>query len=389
MPRRTVEVEGRRYLFSTDDQPPLGDRLWALARLRVIDELTGDPPTGTIAIESGTPLAAPRIASDGLVGLVGFPRGIFPALATQPYTITLLVRVEGYVPQQVEVTLPQEPAFPLVFTPPPLVTLLLHREPVVIMGRTVQAMSNTTTPLAGVIVRVTGIWRTPPPANMLVPAEPPNLVSLQPPLYAGRDALVGRLRHRDLPPIAGDDKLLLDDTPSGANPIRLSNRQNLAPGDILLLDATRPELAEFLAIQAIAGASTAAQPAQITLDFPLAHAHRRNALVQRVNPQPFGAPERDFVHDALAGDACVFLQDLVGLATATEVRITGGLSLPEYHRVRRFSVTSDADGFYRLPPLSRVAQLEIRAERAPLTPVQREYRPDYARRENRVDFTFR
>lgn len=161
MPRRTIEVEGRRYLFSADDQPSLGDRLRALARLRVIDELTGEPPAGLITLESDAPLAAPRIASDGLVGLVGFPRGIFPALATQPSTITLLVRVEGYIPRQVEVTLPQEPAFPQLFTPPPLLTLLLHREPVVIMGRTVQATSNPTTPLAGATVRVTGIWRTP------------------------------------------------------------------------------------------------------------------------------------------------------------------------------------------------------------------------------------
>ena len=389
MPRRTVEVEGRRYLFSADDQPPLGDRFWALARLRVLDELTGEPPAGPISLESGTPLAAPRIASDGLVGLVGFPRGIFPALATQPYTMPLMVRVEGYVPQQVAVTVPQEPAFPQAFAPPPLLTLPLHREPVVITGRTVQALSTTTTPLAGATVRVTGIWRTPPPASVVVPPELPNLVSLQPPLYARRDALVGRLRHRDLQPSVGDDKVLLDDTPSGVNAIRLSNRQNLGLGDILLIDATRPDLAEFLAIQTIVGASTVAQPARITLDFPLAYAHRRNALVLRVNPQPFGPPGRDFAQDGLAGDTCVFLQDLAGLAGAREVRITGGPSLPEEHRVRHFSVSSDADGFYRLPPLSRVAQLVIRAESAPLTPVQREFRPDYTRRENRMDFTFR
>jgi hypothetical protein len=123
MPRRTVEVEGRRYLFSADDQPPLGDRFWALARLRVLDELTGAPPASPITLESGTPLAATRIASDGLVGLVGFPRGMFPALATQPYTLQVTVRAEGYVPQRVAITVPQEPAFPQVFATPPLRTL--------------------------------------------------------------------------------------------------------------------------------------------------------------------------------------------------------------------------------------------------------------------------
>ena len=100
----------------------------------------------------------------------------------------------------------------------------------VITGRTVQANSNTTTPLAGATVSVTGIWRTPPPANMDVPADPPNLVSLRPPLYADRAVVTGHLQPRDLTPIVGDDKLLLEDVLAGANPIRLSNWQNLAYG---------------------------------------------------------------------------------------------------------------------------------------------------------------
>ena len=57
--------------------------------------------------------------------------------------------------------------------------------------------------------------------------------------------------------------------------------------------------------------------------------------------------------------------------------------------MRRFSVSSDAAGYYRLPPLSRVAQLELRAERGALIPIQMEFRPDYRVRENRLDFTFR
>ena len=281
------------------------------------------------------------------------------------------------------------PVVPDNFAPTDLGDLTLHREPLVIYGRTVRANSSTTTPLAGATVRVTGIWRTPPPANMSVPPDASHLVSLQPPLYADRAVIVGELRRRDLPAIVGDEKFLLDDVRQGADPIRLSNRQNLASGDILLIDPNNPDIAEYLAINTIVGASTASQPAHIVLDYPVAHTHRRDALVQKVNPQPLGAVAQQIMHEALVGDTCVFLNDLAGLAGANEVQITGGSNPPEYHRLMRFSVASDGDGYYRLPPISRVAQIEILAEHGALAPVQMEFRPDYRLRENRLDFTFR
>jgi hypothetical protein len=460
MPRRVVEVDGGTYVFSPDDQPPSGGRLWALVRARLIDEMTGQPPAGPITLASDMSFASPHVASDGIVGLVGIPQHVFPTLARQNYAVRLTVQAPSYLPRQAVVAIPNDqrtivapapalhatvitlnntdrlsvgetllirpagphlsavtiralgpganqvtfapalsqvyaigdsvvPVVPDDFTPTDLGDLALHREPLVIYGRTVRANSNTTTPLTGATVRVTGIWRTPPPANMSVPPDPPHLVSLQPPLYVARAATVGGLRRRDLPPVVGDEKSLLEDVRQGANPIRLSNRQNLASGDILLIDANNPDVAEYLAINAIVGASTASQPADIMLDYPVVYPHRRKALVQKVNPQPLGAVAQQITHDALVGDTCVFLDDLVGLAGANEVQITGGPNPPEYHNLRRFSVTSDAEGYYRLPPISRVAQIEMRAEHGALTPVHMEFRPDYRLRENRLDFTFR
>jgi len=243
-------------------------------------------------------------------------------------------------------------------------------------------------PLAGATVRVTGIWRTLPPVNLSVPAEPPTLVALQPPLYADRAVVVGRLRRRNLQPVVGDDKFLLDDVLAEDIVLRLSNRQNLTTGDILVIDANHPDLAEYLAINTIAGASTVAQPARVIFDHPVAYPHRRNALVQRVTPQALGS-QKALTSAALTGDPCVFLNNLTGLAAAHEVQLTGGAHPPEYHRVRQFSVHSDPAGYYRLPPLSRVAQLVIRAEHGGLTPVEHEFCPDYTLRENRLDFMFR
>lgn len=155
-----------------------------------------------------------------------------------------------------------------------------------------------------------------------------------------------------------------------------------------MIDANKSDVAEYIAISAIVGASTATQPATITLDYALAYPHRRNALVQKVNPQPLGA-QKQVAQEALDGDTCVFLNDVTSLMTGSQVRISGGPNPDEYHHLSLFSVTSDADGYYRLPPLSRVAQLKIRAEKALLSPVEMEFRPDYTLHENRLDFVFR
>ena len=72
------------------------------------------------------------------------------------------------------------------------------------------------------------------------------------------------------------------------------------------------------------------------------------------------------------------------------VQLTDGLQAPEYHRLYHFAVTSDMNGYYRLPPArSRVAQLMLHAAHGGLTPVESAFCPDYTQRENRFDFIFR
>jgi hypothetical protein len=252
----------------------------------------------------------------------------------------------------------------------------------------VKANGNTTTPVPGATVKITGIWRTAPPPTMSIPADPPNLVSIRPPLSANRTAAAGRLRPEDLQSITGDDKVLLDDVAPGGNVVRISNTQNLGGGNILLIDANDPDISEYLAIRSIAGGGSPTQPARITLDLPLAFAHRRNAVVRRTSPPTLGA-QKQFAQPAIAGDTCIFLNDITGLDVVNEVQVSGGPNPDEYHSRRLYSVISDAEGFYRLPPLSRVAQVEITAEKPPaLPPVKTEFRPDYTLRENDLNFTF-
>jgi hypothetical protein len=106
-----------------------------------------------------------------------------------------------------------------------------------------------------------------------------------------------------------------------------------------------------------------------------------------VTPQPAGLDIALGV-DAAAGDACVLLTAMAAIGPATVIELHGGASPAEYHQVLRFSTVTDADGQYRLPPISRVAQIELEVTdgvHAPLVPA---VSPDYSLPENRVDFTF-
>ena len=391
MLRRTVHANNRMYVFSPDDQPTLGARIWGMVRLQVLDELSGEPPTSIATVTALEPKLASRFTSDGIGGLVGIPLQVFPDLGTTNRSVHLTVSADGYLPLDDTVDFLTDPTFPVTFTPPALRTLSLHRQPTVITGRTVRNNGGTETEAVdGARVTVTGIWRTPPPANVAVPADPPNIVSLQPPLYVGRPSPGQSMRRRDLPPVVGADKEIGADVLAGVNEILLSDRQGLGPGDILLIDAGEPDLVEFIAIASVPVTAPADQPTRITLVYPLKHAHRRRGIVRKVNPQLPGLPQQ-ITESAIAGDTCVFLNGLTELAGAQEIEINGPPG-DEHHTVMTFAVDSDAEGYYRLPPLSRVAQLEIHAEKTiamQLFQVTTTFRPDYRQRENRLDLTLK
>jgi hypothetical protein len=163
----------------------------------------------------------------------------------------------------------------------------------------------------------------------------------------------------------------------------------LAAGDIVLIDAEQPDVRERIAIQTVPTTAPADQATFITLEYPVSYGHRQNAIVQQVNPSQTPGVIRHFKISAFAHDTCVFLNSLNGLATAQEVQISEASGLDEYHTLMHFSVVSDADGYYRLPSLSRVAQLEMHAEKtvgAQTFTATTIFRPDYQQRENRLDF---
>jgi hypothetical protein len=90
--------------------------------------------------------------------------------------------------------------------------------------------------------------------------------------------------------------------------------------------------------------------------------------------------------DARAGDITVFPSALTGLAAATTVEVLGGGPPTEYGLVARYDVLSSApDGYFRLPPLGRSAQVRIVTNPPLSAPGFLDVSPDYARTEFRID----
>lgn len=126
MTRTTIQANGRQYLFSPDDEPPLSSRIWALLRVRLLNDVTGEPIRGGLRIESDLvmtlpritedgvirwapiPLAVPRVTADGLVGLAAIPSRVFPILAGRNYTVNLTFHATGYISRTVAVTIPND-----------------------------------------------------------------------------------------------------------------------------------------------------------------------------------------------------------------------------------------------------------------------------------------
>jgi hypothetical protein len=391
MPRTTVSVGGRIVTISRDVPGGQGHRLDVLVRARLLDELNDRAVEARPAVRV-TPGPVPRglrgrAGPGGLVGLVGVPRRAVPTLDSDDYPLTFTVVVPGFLPRELGGTLGQQATFPATFQALDLGDTRLHRSAVVLSGRvtrrTTVGAQTVIAPVSNARVRLTGIWRTLPPATAATPATAPDIVAIDPPLYADRPVTTGRVRRVTATPVAGQDKRLLEDADPGALSIRLSDRVNLvappppAAASVLELEEELMELA------GIAGATSPGEPATATLAYPLAGRHPAGTLVRRrtiASPSTY----RTLVSEAHEGDVCLLPQSLTGLTTPAWAQVNQGGRPHEYHRLLTFDVLSGTDGRWRLPPLSRVAQVSLSVESGPAT-VSRTLTPTYERGRDAVD----
>jgi hypothetical protein len=238
---------------------------------------------------------------------------------------------------------------------------------VVIRGRTVLRKATGDKALVGVQVRISGIRREPPSAYLPTSFADPNLVFITPPLFFDRSAKQGRLHRYNLKILKDPGRTLLENVEPGSKLIYASRWQGLSPGDLVAIDALDPERVEFHAIETVPSGSQA-QSGRLGLTIPLQRAHGNGARLQKVNsPNKLGTMQH-LKEDARVGESCIFLHQLKNLKTAHHVAITASSKNPsEYHSMQIYEAESNEQGYYSLPPISRIALLQIQAEQTPQT----------------------
>ena len=90
---------------------------------------------------------------------------------------------------------------------------------------------------------------------------------------------------------------------------------------------------------------------------------------------------------AARGDEAL-LFDTTGIAGSHQVRLAdaGPPAVRAFHRITVLATISDADGFYRLPPITRAGKIEISAKDSGSAASNAiEFVPDYDTPENQVD----
>lgn len=382
--RQQIEASGINYTVSLDDQKRAGQRYWGVVQGRLLDEMTQRPLNNLIRVESDREGLISRASLGGIAGLAGVPEWVFahPDLATNAHDLSVTFLAEGYLPFIANLILGPIAGFPDQFTPLNLGDIGMHRQPVMIRGRVVQSDGS---PAAGLTVRIVALWLQLPSATASSPADPIEVLALQPALRFPRGAAAW-LRRRELIDVVGEDKTLLVPVAADTDRINCSDRVNLAIGDILAIGTEDPALTEYIAITAIDGATASDQPALITLAHPLLNAHLQQAVVRRTTPQPAGT-NNPLAMEAIEGDSCVLLNSLTDLGGALVAEIGDGTQPNEYRQIFPFATNTDADGYFRLPPLSRVAQLNLRVHGGMLATDIDGFVPDYGSREHWIDVT--
>lgn len=376
----SINVNSQNITLSMDELLPIAYRISAIVKAHLRDELTGVAPLTTVAVNASMDGLMSRVTNGGVAGVVGIPIELFstPSLATDSYEFSVTFSVEAYLPVTQLVTLGPIVGFPNVFTPIDLGITYLHRAPTIIQGR----VASNGLPAE---VRISAIWLTLPSAASMPPPSLFTVVSLRSGLYGARSVASTTVRQRDLLEVLGEDKSLLVNVLAGQKTLHLSNRLNLNVADILAVSTNDNAVTEYIVIDDIAGATNVNQAATITLSYATKFNHRRQAVVRRVLPQAPGV-DNNLGSDSIVGDQCLLLSTTNGLANNTLIEIDDGVQVAEYHAMSVFRVNTDANGYFSLPPLSRVAQLDFHVDAgvAGNTDIDG-FVPNYSRRQQLLD----
>ncbi len=381
---RTTIVAGRRaYSVNFDDPRRRGDLHQSIVIAQLVDELTGRPVHGAVRVTSRLRGGRPKSVRGGVGGMTGVPSRLFPDLAGQPYQLDVRFEADGFVPLSMPtVPVPQQPGFPGQFADVDLGQVSLRRPPVEISVRTMQLdPQDRPVGLPGATVEITGIWRR---VDALAGAPvAPNLVALRPALSAPRPQPGTTLERVTMTPVAEPVRRLLRPAEPGTRSLEVSRTGALAAGGVVGIDLADPDRVEHIAVDDVVGPADPGSPATVVLAFPVQNRHLEGGTVREVTPAGLGPPTADLTDEGLPGDATAFVTSAAPFAGGPVVRVTGGAEPDEYVRAGTYRVVTGADGYGRLPPLTRVAAVEVDASApGPLATPPTKFTPIYGVFEN-------
>lgn len=295
-----------------------------------------------------------------------------------------------------------DPVFPDTFATPAPVIAGLRRSPVTIGGRVVvrDTAANVSTPVVNASITVSDFWRTRAavianPTNGSMTDPSPALrqfaVAITPGVLSARVAgsMVGPVV---LPP-AADDRRTVAPARADQATIHVERRENLLPSPaplpnrLVLVDADDPSVAEYHTVATVTQAGDPAEPARLTLEWPLARAHPQGCRVVRMDPGVLPAPTVTLAGAAERGDRCLFLDAPLAVPSGT-LQISGG-GADEFQAFAPLSVRTDVDGYFRLPPLHRIARIALTVDDGlgNVLPTI-ELDPDYSQAEQQIDAVY-
>jgi hypothetical protein len=347
-----IEVGGRRWRFLPEAGPRPADRAQAIVSGQLRDELTGLPPSAPIAVSTHSIGVVAKATAGARIGLVGRPAALYPdPWPAPPPSANLRAESDIHLLVELDTGLGVQPAMPTDFALVDLGTIDLRRAPTLLSGRVV---SRSTGPAAGAAVTVSAFWPT--FAAITGPGSVPDALSIWAGLYADRP--VGAVVRRRTLTLQPAPKRLLLPAAAGGTVLRLSDRQGLIVGRPVAIEPGDPERQEYVAVAAVDAASSPDQPALVTLAHPLRRAHPEGVTVARTTFAAAG-PDNHLVRDGRRGDVSLFTDGLAGITAANRtIEISGGAG-PEYHGFALWRTTTASDGAFRLPPIHRVAAVEL------------------------------
>jgi hypothetical protein len=245
----------------------------------------------------------------------------------------------------------------------------------IIHGRTVESRHDGIAAFGNARIRLTGIWKN---LARLAERQPdmPSVIFVRPPLNIGQPGGIV-CSSVTLRPASGAATTLVQRVVSGDKRIALADVANLQKGDVIRLDSVDPNREEVTAIESV----DLSMPT-VVLTRPLTFAHRAGTRVEKCEVDG-SAAKTTLMLRASRGESTLFLRDLQPVQSCNYFRIGD-----EIHRVDGYETTSDADGFYQLPPLQRVGQVQLEAS-AQGRKVVVKFQPDFAMPRNQVDFVFK